>query len=789
MAIELATGYVSLVPSTKGFSSRLKSELKGVGTTAGAQVGGEFNDGMGSKVSGLLRGIGVAAAKTGAVIGVAGAALGTWGLKNAADMQQTQIAFEGIFGSASSANAFLGELKSFAARTPFEFPELANASKQLLAVGFSAEEVIPSMTKIGNVAATLGVGGEGINSVVRALGQMKGKGKASAEELQQISEAIPGFSAIGAIADSMGISTSQAFDLMAKGAIPADQAIQAILAGMDKFPGAAGAMERQSKTLAGVLSTLKDTVSQALVGGIGPALPALADSINQAMPSIGTAIGSFGSTFGQALVSVTPLLNTLLPIITKIADVLAGVFGTAVAALVPVFQKLAPHIGKIVEVLGGAFTKVIDALAPALPPIADAIGALAGAFGGAFAAVIKEIAPPLGEVAKILGGALAKAAKVLAPVIGEVGKVFAESLGTILKELKPVLPDLADAFAQMAIALAEILKAVLPLVPPIAKLAALLIREITAPVLVAMAKAFALMATAIADLVGWVANLVGHFGDLGGIFSTLGEAVASAAKAVGGFFSDLPGKILGWLGDVARLLWQKGVDLIVGLISGIWQKALDLARWYMSLPGLILGWIGDVLRSLWQKGSEFIAGLLQGIIDKAVEVVFWFGALPGAIVNWIGDVTRKLYKKGEDFIQGMWDGMKAKFAQVLDWVKNLGGLLDDSVSLPDGTVFRGVDGKKYKMKNGKAIPVTAMGGIFNGAQLRIIGEAGPEAVLPLNKPARARAILAQTPLAGALASGGVQFGDINILEASRPREVASEVLTLAGWKLTGRADG
>ncbi len=238
-------------------SHGINSMFSGIGRSAGSAMSAGF--------SGAIRIV----ERLGTATGVAGVALGGFGLKVAADFQQTRIAFEGILGSAEKAQGFLDKLRDFAAKTPFEFPELATASKSLLAVGFNANDVIPIMTKLGNVAATLGVGGEAINGVVRALGQMKGKGKASAEELNQISEQIPGFSAVEAIAKKLGITTAEAFKKMETGAISADVAIEAILEGMEKFPGAAGAMERQSKTLNGVISTLKDTFRDALIDGSG----------------------------------------------------------------------------------------------------------------------------------------------------------------------------------------------------------------------------------------------------------------------------------------------------------------------------------------------------------------------------------------------------------------------------------------------------------------------------------------------------------------------------------------
>lgn len=215
-------------------------------------------------------------------LGVASlAAVGGAAIKTAADFEQTEIAFEGLLGSAERAQQFLAELQDFAARTPFEFPQLTKAAQQLMATGTAAEDVIPVLTKIGNVTSALGVSGEGIDRVVRALGQMQGRGKVASQELIQISEAIPGFSAIGAIAEHFGITTAEAFKKVETGGVSAQEGIEAILSGMERFPGAAGAMERQSQTLNGQLSTLKDNLRLLAIDGLSPVLPFIKGHIQQ----------------------------------------------------------------------------------------------------------------------------------------------------------------------------------------------------------------------------------------------------------------------------------------------------------------------------------------------------------------------------------------------------------------------------------------------------------------------------------------------------------------------------
>jgi len=52
----------------------------------------------------------------------------------------------------------------------FEFPSLIEASKRMLAYGFAAEEVLPTLRAVGDAAAALGAGSEGIDRITLALG-------------------------------------------------------------------------------------------------------------------------------------------------------------------------------------------------------------------------------------------------------------------------------------------------------------------------------------------------------------------------------------------------------------------------------------------------------------------------------------------------------------------------------------------------------------------------------------------------------------------------------------------
>jgi len=231
-----------------------------------------------AEANGLLGKVGKSMAIAGAGMTAAitlpaiGAAAGM--LKVAMSMEQSQIAFTTMLKSGEKATVFLKDLREFAKSTPFEFTELQDASRRLLAMGFAAEKILPMMTNIGDAVSGLGLGAEGVDRVTLALGQLQAKGKVSGQEMMQLTEA--GIPAWKYLAESMGKSTAEVMKMSEQGLIPAGQAIDYILAGMNKDFG--GMMAAQSKTAAGQLSNLKDVIV-ALAADMGESLLPIAKEL------------------------------------------------------------------------------------------------------------------------------------------------------------------------------------------------------------------------------------------------------------------------------------------------------------------------------------------------------------------------------------------------------------------------------------------------------------------------------------------------------------------------------
>lgn len=169
-----------------------------------------------------------------------------------------KIGFSTLLGDAEG-QAMMDKLDDFAKATPFKTSGVIDNANKMLAMGWDAENIIEDMRTIGDAAAATGKMDQGLESIVRALSQIKTKGKLSTEELNQLSEA--GIAAKAMLAEQLGYGTgdsgiAQMSADLEDGLIGSEVAIQALLLGMKQFEGT---MERTAnETVEGLKSQIED---------------------------------------------------------------------------------------------------------------------------------------------------------------------------------------------------------------------------------------------------------------------------------------------------------------------------------------------------------------------------------------------------------------------------------------------------------------------------------------------------------------------------------------------------
>lgn len=179
---------------------------------------------------------------------------GKFAIQSASDFEQNRIAFETMLGSADKAKKLLKDVSDFAAKTPFELPEVVTGAKQLLAYNIEAEKLIPTFNALGNIAA--GVGKDKLPQLILAFGQVKAAGRLTGNELRQFTEA--GVPMLDELGKRFGKTAGEVKIMVEEGKVGfAD--VEAAMFGMSQEGGKFfNLMQRQSTTFGGVMSNLSD---------------------------------------------------------------------------------------------------------------------------------------------------------------------------------------------------------------------------------------------------------------------------------------------------------------------------------------------------------------------------------------------------------------------------------------------------------------------------------------------------------------------------------------------------
>jgi len=268
--------------------------------------------------------------------------IGGYSLKAASDMESLTTSFETMMGSAEGAKNMMEELVKFANATPYELDEVANAARSLMAAGVGPEEITKKLTLLGDIASTAKIP---LDELVRVYDKMKNKGKASLEELNPIAE--KGIPIFQALADTMGVTKDQVFDMASKGRI----SFQLVEAELEKMTEKGGryfeGMLKQSKTFAGAMSNFKGVIDATAVSfgtflmnemGLKDGLVSLTIWLDEARVSFQRWIKIHPTLF-KWLVIVAGAIATIGPLLLMLGSSI-GMVGMAITGLGKAFSVI-----------------------------------------------------------------------------------------------------------------------------------------------------------------------------------------------------------------------------------------------------------------------------------------------------------------------------------------------------------------------------------------------------------------------------------------------------------------
>lgn len=170
------------------------------------------------------------------------------------EIESLEKSFEILAGKTKGKKLF-ADIKDFAVTTPMAMGELAKGAQTLLSFNVAADEVMPIMRAIGDIAMG---DAQKFNSLTLAFAQMQSTGKLMGQDLLQMINA--GFNPLSIIAEKTGKSIGELKEEMSSGAISADMIKQAFMDATAEGGKFHGMLEAQSQGIKGSISNLEGAI-------------------------------------------------------------------------------------------------------------------------------------------------------------------------------------------------------------------------------------------------------------------------------------------------------------------------------------------------------------------------------------------------------------------------------------------------------------------------------------------------------------------------------------------------
>ena len=199
------------------------------------------------------------------------------GISYNAQIEKYTTGFTNMLGSAQAAQEAMQAIQEDAARTPFDVASLTQANQLLISAGENAAYSRKVINALGDAVSATGGGNAELSRMAANLQQIANVGEAATIDIKQF--AYEGINIYQILADYTGKSVQE----VQKMTISYDLLSQALIAASEEGGRYYNAMDTQSQTMNGRISTLKDNVSQLaglMTGDLSSRIGVVIDRLN-----------------------------------------------------------------------------------------------------------------------------------------------------------------------------------------------------------------------------------------------------------------------------------------------------------------------------------------------------------------------------------------------------------------------------------------------------------------------------------------------------------------------------
>jgi len=387
--------------------------------------------------------------------------------------------------------------------------------------------------------------------------------------------------------------------------------------------------------------------------------------------------------------------------------------------------------------------------------------AKAQTFGGRITVLKNQLGDLMEQIGSVVVPVLEKLVKFIEPIVEKIIAFSQEN-----PKLFATIVTVVAAIGALLVVLGPLL-IILPGIVTACTLLAAAIAAITWPVVLVIAIIAALIAIGYLLITHWEevkSFAVSVWGTIASFISTTWDNVISYLIGVWNYLKETTTSVMNGIKDFLITIWDTTINAIktvinfeIGLILLFFKKVfgVDLVEVFTNLYTFIVGTLGkmsEFFTMLWQNltiittaGGEVLKST-WGFIWDAVSSHFmaiWNGIK--TIIDFFAPFFSATFEAGKEIILGVWtslwtavkDTAVGIFDEIKETISSIVKWITDKIAAAKAAYNSAKSflsgGMSSAISAGSSVTKFASGGIVTRATNAIVGEAGPEAIIPLNK--------------------------------------------------------
>jgi len=220
-----------------------------------------------------------------------------------------------------------------------------------------------------------------------------------------------------------------------------------------------------------------------------------------------------------------------------------------------------------------------------------------------------------------------------------------------------------------------------------------------------------------------------------GDFSGVWEGLKTAA---GGVLDGIKETLLAFPLKIATAVLDIGKSIVSGIASGVSDLATKVWDKISGLPAALILKIVNWVEGLGNIGSRVITYIVNGVTSLSTAIWNKIDGFVDALITKVVGIAGDIKEIGSKIIGYIGDGLDAGATALANIVKGAINAVIKGLNAGIKGINKAISGVNKvspfpDVPSIPEIPKLAKGGIVTQPTLALIGEAGPEAVVPLNK--------------------------------------------------------